>query len=72
MYAHTVKYQKYIPPPPPPLRPQPQKRLMFKRAHANDGLNLFSISGKQMVPIHDDEKRYAEARAITNIRTFTT
>ena len=32
--------------------------------------NVFSISETEMVPVHDYVKRYAEAFAITKIRTF--
>ena len=46
---------------------------MFKRAHSvatNVSLNLFSISGEQIVLVHHYENRYAEAFAITKLRTF--
>ena len=37
---------------------------------SNVSSNVFSISETEMVPVHDYEKKYIEAFAITKIRTF--
>ena len=48
--------------PAPSTTTKKKKRLMFKcvciSITANVSFNLFSISGKQMVSVHDYEKRY--------------
>ena len=70
--CYFVEYRKVPRISSPPSAPNSKKWLLFKRAHLR---NLESLLKRiqcfrnKMVPVHDYEKRYAEAFAIT-MRTF--
>ena len=69
--VHCWIYRKVPEMPPPPQQKKKGSCLNVRiSVTATVALHLFSISGKQMVPVHDYEKRYTEAFAITKIRTF--
>ena len=58
------------PPPPPPTIKNGWCLNVRISVTSKVSSNVFSISEKKKVPVHDYEKRYAEAFAITKIWTF--
>ena len=59
-----------VSPPPPPTITNGSCLNVRISVTSKVSSNVFSISETKMVPVHDYEKRYAEAFAITKIRTF--
>ena len=70
---YFVEYRKVprisSPPPPPPTVKNGSYLNVRISVASKVPSNVFSISETKMVPVHDYEKRYAEAFAIT-MRTF--
>ena len=64
------KVPRISPPPPPPTIKNGSCLNVRISVTSKVSSNVFSISETEMVPVHDYVKRYAEAFAITKIRTF--
>ena len=64
------KVPRISPPPPPPTKKNGSCLNVRISVTSKVSSNVFSISETEMVPVHDYVKRYAEAFAITKIRTF--
>ena len=64
------KVTNKLPPPPPPTIKNGSCLKVRISVTSKVSPNVFSISETKMVPVHDYEKRYAEAFVITKMRTF--
>ena len=64
------KVPRISPAPPPPTKKNGSCLNVRISVTSKVSSNVFSISETEMVPVHDYVKRYAEAFAITKIRTF--